>query len=447
MTLVLREPTRRRRAEHRVTRLPVRWNEFLACAIVFIAFAIPNRYAIGAQGFTLDIPTLLGVLAALFWFISTLCGFVTVERLNPVRTALIVLTLYALLSAATAYARNLSVDEGRGALRAVADSVGMLGVALLVLDGLRTRESLARLAAWAVAGGSLSAAVAVGQKLFGFGYAAWWGSVPLLTQASTTAPLEGLVSGRALGTANHPIELSVASAALVPLAVAGAGYVTTRTTRRWFLGATGLLTVGAFLAVSRSGFIALVIVGLLILNRTPPRQRLNIVAGLAFIFAALQVLAHGTLSTLRYQLEHIGEDNSSKGRTADYGPVLDLVRQGPWFGRGLGTYIPDQYRYLDNAWLGQLVGGGIVGVVVLAVTVLTGLYTAGTVTHEGTDPVVVGIVRAAGYAVVALAVAAYFFDELSFAQTQLLLFVSLAIIGAGWGILRAPERQGVGAAE
>jgi O-antigen ligase len=154
--------------------------------------------------------------------------------------------------------------------------------------------------------------------------------------------------------------------------------------------------------------------------------------------ALIQVFLQGTLSTLRYQLSNIGTDASSRGRTEDYGPVFDLVQDRPWLGLGEGTFNPRQYFFLDNAWLGALITGGIIGVTALATLLLASLYTAGLARRMTTSPYLADISRALSVALSALAVSAYFFDEFSFPQSATLFFLLAGAIGAAytWGTPR-----------
>ena len=55
----------------------------------------------------------------------------------------------------------------------------------------------------------------------------------------------------------------------------------------------------------------------------------------------------------------IGEDDPSiAGRTADYAKIPGLIAGFEAFGRGLGTFDPTLYFYLDNQYLGSLLEEG-----------------------------------------------------------------------------------------
>src|SRR5688572_9281159 len=44
------------------------------------------------------------------------------------------------------------------------------------------------------------------------------------------------------------------------------------------------------------------------------------------------------------------------------------------FGRGLGTFDPTLYFYLDNQYLGSLLEGGVLGVTTLIITYVVGFW-------------------------------------------------------------------------
>ena len=55
-------------------------------------------------------------------------------------------------------------------------------------------------------------------------------------------------------------------------------------------------------------------------------------------------------------------DPSIESRTQSYALAADFIGRSPWFGRGLGTFLP-KYRIFDNEYLLLLVTVGIVGTV------------------------------------------------------------------------------------
>src|SRR5690606_14397215 len=82
--------------------------------------------------------------------------------------------------------------------------------------------------------------------------------------------------------------------------------------------------------------------------------------------AGFLVLQPGLLGTLRSIFLAFSDDPSIQGRLDDYPVVAEYFANRPWFGRGIGTFLPELYILLDNQWLGTLITHGLVGVAALA---------------------------------------------------------------------------------
>jgi O-antigen ligase len=87
----------------------------------------------------------------------------------------------------------------------------------------------------------------------------------------------------------------------------------------------------------------------------------------------------GLLGTILGLFQGWDNDPSVQGRAEDW----DLIMEKHWLdghwilGRGEGTFIPQDYTWLDNQWLQTLVGGGIIGIIVLALMHLGAITMAG----------------------------------------------------------------------
>ncbi len=420
-------------ATRRASRLRERISDpsatFFGVALVLV-FVVPTRYSIGPAGIRLTFTLGLGLIAMLTWVSYLLFHRgVTVAFTLP-RLLIVLYLLNQVVSIAAAYRRPLSPLENSGTYRSITASIGLAGLALMLADGVKTKEGLRRCVQMTLLGGYFSSIVGIGQRVFKWDYDTLWRNVPGLNSTLSTEEVNGLLTNRATGTGSHPIEFSVACACLIPLAINQMAHAQVP---RWVYlhrVGVGLLLIGALLGVSRAGFIGVVIGLALSIGRLNARQRVNACAFGLITLAIVQFSAHGTLTTLRYQLLNIGSDNSSKGRTADYGPVFGLVKQHLWSGIGVGTYNPTQYRFLDNAWLGILVGGGVMAVVVLGLIYLSGLYEAGRLRRAANDAYLGGLAYSCGVSLAIIAACAYFFDEFSFVQTQTLSVVLLGILGA-----------------
>jgi O-antigen ligase len=135
-------------------------------------------------------------------------------------------------------------------------------------------------------------------------------------------------------------------------------------------------------------------------------------------------------------------DPSIQHRTNDYPIVFYYFNQRPWLGRGPGTFIPAVYggRVLDNQWLGQLVGTGLVGVAALAALHIAGIVLAAVAWRRSTraedrhlcaclvSTMLIGLVVAAT------------FDSMGFTTYSTTLALLMGMCGAVWRFTH-PARQ------
>ena len=157
---------------------------------------------------------------------------------------------------------------------------------------------------------------------------------------------------------------------------------------------------------------------------------------------ALPSAVPGLLGTVRSLFRDVGTDPSIAGRTDDYQAVPALMEGHWWLGRGLGTFLPDTYFYLDNQYLGSLIQGGVVGLTAFIALLVVGLGVARGVRRRTTDPALRSEGQALAATIAALAVAALAFDALSFRQSAFLLFLVIGCAGAHWSLVRHLPKVG-----
>ena len=114
------------------------------------------------------------------------------------------------------------------------------------------------------------------------------------------------------------------------------------------------------LTSSRSAYLGAVLaVGICMMgwNRV---WRLRLIAlGLAGVLA-MMVITPNFLDSVIGLFTGAGKDPSIASRTDSFSLAFEFIGRNPWFGRGLGTFLP-KYRILDNQYLLLLVTIGIVG--------------------------------------------------------------------------------------
>lgn len=177
---------------------------------------------------------------------------------------------------------------------------------------------------------------------------------------------------RTIGSAQHPIALSVLFAIVMPLAV----YLAKRTENRWWWFAAALLAFGTLSTGSRTGVVAGFVI-LLVALWLRPRETLRLSKWLPIMLITIHFVLPGALGTIRASFfppggliaEQSGvvpgAEEHSSGRIADLGPSLDEWSNKPLLGQGYGTRRstgPEaNARLLDNQWLVVLLETGIIG--------------------------------------------------------------------------------------
>ena len=195
---------------------------------------------------------------------------------------------------------------------------------------------------------------------------------------------EAMIRGsgaRALASAQHPIALGAALVMMLPLAV----YLFQRTRQLIWLGAGGVMTLGALSTGSRTAAIMLVVV----LGTFAWLKRDEIVRMLPLflvLLVAIQGVMPGTLASFKFILnpayivkEQSESEGTGAGRIADLGPSLSQWAHGnPFVGQGFGTRatsgdVEGGAQILDDQWLGTLLEIGAIGVIGLAWLFIRGI--------------------------------------------------------------------------
>jgi O-antigen ligase len=192
------------------------------------------------------------------------------------------------------------------------------------------------------------------------------------------------------------------------------------------------------LTVSRSAILAVAVAVLVYAVDWSPRGRFNGLVIGAFGLVAFRAAVPGLLGTLRSFFLQANDDPSIQGRTEDYAHIPGLLEHHWLFGRGLGTFRPAQYFFLDNQYLGTLLEGGVVALVALIAVYVVGMGMARGARKHSIAPATRSLGQALAAGIAALAVSAFTFDEFGFKQSAFLLFLLVGCAGALWRMTRAP---------
>lgn len=405
----------------------------LLALMLALLFLVPENYVLAGPLKSVGNPAqLVGTLCLGVWGGARILGFLRAHRLHPIRWLFLAFALVTMTAFAAGVMRILTDDEAAGSVRSIFPNLALLGIGLLAVDGLVQQQRLESLLFTLVALGGVAAVIGMLEFAFpGFHYADF-AHVPGLVMNNEL--INDTRSGfhRIDGAAAHPIEYAVALATIAPIAL----HLGLHARGLWQRHVAKLSFVAILLVnpmtVSRSGFVALAVGLGLYSIQLGRRAKLNALflglIGLVLFRAAIP----GLLGTIR-SLFLIGEgDPSIAGRTEDYAKIPGLM-DGHWlFGRGLGTFQPLTYFYLDNQYLGSLLEGGLLELAVFLLILVVGMSLARGARKRSTSAADRGLGQALAAAIAALASSAATFDELSFHQTGFTLFLLVGCAGVYW---------------
>jgi O-antigen ligase len=352
------------------------------------------------------------------------------RRTSPPEFGTYVLCASLIVAVAASWLRVVSAEESAGVLRAALVLVPLAIIALGVARSA-TIDATDRLLALFLGGAALSAVVALVQ--FGTDFS-------LVDSLKFTGLTVGEPGGegtrneflRVRGAAAHPIEFSVICAALLPVGVHFARFAGTERARRLALVATGLIAVAIPLAVSRSGVLVALISVLAYAVVLNTRERITGLVLLLIGVLLMRAAVPGLLGAIRSLFLGASRDDSITGRTEDYDVVGALFRESPFLGRGLGTFRPEVYFFLDNQYLMSLVEGGLIALTAVVLWLVLGISGARGAVLRSTADVDRSRAQAVAAALLAIGVSGFFFDLFSFSQVTVLTFLLVGISGALW---------------
>ncbi len=407
---------------------------------------LPARLVLPALG-AAGRPALLFAVGLLFlWLFTRALPEQVLPGAQPLRWALALFTVAFLVSYALGFARGLPGLESRGADRALLTMAGLIGVALVAADGIRSTARLDTLLRRLVALTSVSAFVGVVQFFFRLDLASYV-QVPGL---ALNRPIVGIGErggpgfARVAGLTGHYIEFGVVLAMVLPIALHLLLFARSRREKQLWASAVALLAASVPLSVSRAGSLALMVgMVLLVVGWTTRLRALAAVIGGVGV-VVFQGLIPGLLGTIRSGFVNYENDPSILGRLGDYEVVAEYFTQRPWFGRGPGTFLPELYLLLDNQYLATAIELGAVGGASLVLVVLVGIVMARVGRRISSSERQRHLMHALSVVLVQALVVSFTFDSLSFATFAGLLFLALGLVGAAHR-LRGEEEDPEGA--
>ncbi|MGH3738773.1 MAG: O-antigen ligase family protein [Micromonosporaceae bacterium] len=413
--------------------------------VVVLAYLLPERLIVTDMA-SVGRPAMLAAqLLAMWWGLTRLHPALATSGRQPVRWVLGCYLVTLLLGYASGQIRGLSILEQNGANRAMLAALAFAGVALLAADGISNRQRLDAVLRTLTAAAAVMALIGIGQFVLQRDFTEFISVPPLLTFQAPPVGFSPRGAGglfRVAGTTGHYIEFSVLLAMLLPLAIHYAKFAPDRLHRQLYAGMIVVMTLAVPLSLSRTGILALFVALAVMAPAWSWRARLNAAVVAVALTVALNAIRPGLIGTLRSLLLNTENDPSIIGRTEDYGVVSPMIAERPWFGRGVGTFLPELYLLLDNQWLLTLVSGGIVGLVGLVAIYLTGLglsvtsYRRAKAAGSARDR---DLAAALAAAVVVAGLSAFTFDALYFSTYALTVALVVGAAGALWRLTSAPS--------
>ena len=415
-------------------RVLLAWQTMLGLILVVILFIPIRRYTV-AGNLAIELEPYRIVIAVVLacWFAALAVDPRVRWRKTGLEAPIGALLAAMLLSLVA----NMAKVNAAGALvlKNFTFFLSYILVLFFVASVVRSRKDVDRMLRLLVGGGTVIALAGLVEWKTTTNFFNWYGNVIPFLHYVDEGVAQARGSGvRARASAQHPIALSAALVMLVPLAV----YLHRRSGRIVWLGAAGILTLGALSTGSRTGttmLIALLVSFLCI----KPRETFRLLPLLLPMLICIQVVMPGTLGTMKsmlnpnYLIKEQSFDNGGggAGRVADLGPALARWSNQPFLGSGFGTKVADpnarsgsDTQILDDQWLGSLLEIGALGVLALLWLYVRAVRRLSRVAKARPGPDG-WLATALAASVISFAVGMLTFDAFAFIQVTFFAFIVL----------------------
>jgi O-antigen ligase len=306
-----------------------------------------------------------------------------------------------------------------------------IGIALLVVDGVRGRDRIDLvLKTVAVMGGALGV-IAATQFLTGFDPTRYMALPGLRYINEELFIFERNGVSRVAATTGHPIEYAVVCAMILPIALHYAFRARERgePSLRWWI-CSALIGAGLIFSVSRSAFVGLAGAAVVLLVGWSRARRIGALIGVVVFVAGVKVVAPGVLGAIIDLFAGLSNDSSLAWRTMDYATAADEIAKHLWLGRGFGTWYAPKYIVFDNQYILTAVETGVIGVVTFAGLFVAGFWSALRARYLETDPVLRDIGLTLAACLVVPVIGALTFDLRTYATVTGLSFLLVGTTGA-----------------
>ncbi len=404
----------------------------LASCYALALTVLPAGLVLKGVPLALTPPMLIGYGMGVLWCCAQMVNTLGAAKgRNPVRTAMFLYAASHLATYGYVTYRYLPPDELNATDRTLLTLFAVIAVGICVCDGVRTFSRLDRLLEMLVVGCVLLALVGLLQFFAEFDLTRYLVLPGLQRVGELSYVLERSNFARPAGTASHPIEFGVVCATAIPLAMhfAFRAHDSGGRQGRWWL-CLAVLAVGSMVSLSRSAIVGLGVALLVLIPALPKRRRIRVLLAAGMFVCVMRLLVPGLIGTLISLFTGISDDPSTHSRQAAVARAGEEIAEHPLLGRGVGTYFPEKYGWLDNQYLGTIVQNGYIGLAALLALFLAGIYAAARARMASRDPVVRDLAQALLASIAIVATAAATFDLLGFATVTGLMFLLLGAAGA-----------------
>jgi len=418
----------------------------LLVLIAILRVALPSRLVFEPLGGAGTPASILGIVALVWWIYARIVpGSGLARGRQPVRIALAIFLTAAIISYILAFTgRFIQTNEVNNADRTLIGFASMAGIALLCADGIESIARLNTLLKWLFGLSGLLAFFGLVQFFTGFDIATVM-QVPGLTENfGIDDNVARSLFRRISVTAAHPIEFGVFLACIWPLAVHYALWSRNRSqqTVRWF--AVAIISVALMMTLSRSAILGVGVAGIVIIAPWSWRRRVNALAVIVIFTASMRLFVPGLVGTLRGLFLQVQSDSSFQARTDRYPAAFGFIHDSPWFGRGVGTLLPENLYPvvpLDNQLLATTIEIGLVGLVALVTMFVIGIATARGARRRATETETKELAQALAASLAACFVSFATFDAAAYPMVIGAFAFALGCAGALWRLTGEDRRR------
>jgi O-antigen ligase len=411
----------------------------LACVYALVMTVIPASMVLKGLPMAITPGMMVGFVMGVVWLCAQLVTTVGAAKgRNAVRTALFLFALSQLATYGVATYGYLPADELAAADRTLITLMAVFSVGLCSVDGVRGLDRIDRVLKTMVLGATFMALVGILQFSFAIDLTEYLMPPILKPNGDVSFVLERSNFRRPAGTAGHPIEFGVVCAMAVPVALHYAMRARDfgGPDKRWWL-CLGILALASLQSLSRSAVLALAIAAMFIIPAMAPKRRVRALVVIVLFLGATRVVVPGLVGTLYSLFTSIDVDPSAESRRRAVVRAGSEIAEHLIWGRGMGTYLPEKYGWLDNQYLGTLVQNGVVGLVVLIFLYSAGWYCCLRARMLTKDPRVKDLAVTIAACIAVPGISSATFDLLGFAVATGFTFLLVGLAGALWRTVQA----------